>query len=81
MPKTVGTARQYILQVLCDHPDRELQVHDLFTWQPVPRQHSKQNLNNTLARMLTEGLVVRYNEPNGHAYWAISAKGLPLNLR
>ncbi len=76
MPKTIGTAREYILHVLRSFPDRELQVHDLYAWQGESRQHSKQNLTNTLARMLSEGLVERYNEPNGHAYWAISARGM-----
>jgi DNA-binding PadR family transcriptional regulator len=71
MPKVKGTAKEYVLSLLREHPDRELQVSDFFEHQSGPRKFTKQSLHNTLLRLLDAKLVVKGSEGRA-AWWAIA---------
>ncbi len=74
MPKLTGTATEFILNTLRELADRELQVSELHT--ACNGKFSKENLTNSLARMLAQGTVVKSVDANRAAWWAISDRGL-----
>jgi hypothetical protein len=75
MPKITGTAREYVLNVLRQYADREVQVSELHHMQPQPAKFSKENLFNLMPKLLADGLVVRTVEGRA-VWWAISDAGL-----
>ena len=73
MPKKTGTAREFVLQALRQHADRELQVGDLYDL--AGQRFSKENLGNLMPKLLAEGLVERTTDGRA-AWWAITPAGL-----
>ncbi len=69
MPKKTGTAREFILATLRQHPDRELQVADFHVW--CDEAFSKANLQEALSRLHAEGVVSKVTEANRATWWAI----------
>jgi hypothetical protein len=74
MPKTTGTASEFILQTLRKFPGNELQVADFY--EASEHRFTKENLHNALTRLLDKGLLERTVEPDRSSWWAISAAGL-----
>lgn len=73
MAKLTGTAKQFVMQTLAAHPDREIEVgevHDM-----ANAKFSKENLHNALSKLLPEGVVVRNSDGNRSAWWAIAVPG------
>jgi hypothetical protein len=74
MPKKTGTAIEFIMQTLRQHPDRELRIADLFDH--CEGKFTKENMTNALTRAMEKGLVVRASDSDRSSWWAISAEGL-----
>lgn len=70
MPKTTGTAAEFVLKLLRDHPDYEMQIDDIF--EEAERKWTKANISNAMARLLEKGVVTRVTDPNRSAWWSIS---------
>ena len=75
MPKTEGTAREFILETLRQHPDRELRVADLSA--ECGGRFTQKNIANTLARLQAEGLVVKETDADHSVWWGIAGELLP----
>lgn len=73
MPRTKGTAREFVLNALRQHADNELQVADLHAL--AGGSFTKDNLANLMPKLLAEGLVERTTEGRS-AWWAIAQPGL-----
>ncbi len=71
MPKTKGTAAEFILKLLRAHPDYEMRVDDIY--EEGERKWTKANISNALARLLEKGLVTRVTDENKFAWWSIAA--------
>jgi len=71
MPKKTGTATEFVLQTLIEYSDNEMQISDLFDH--CQGRFTKENLSNSLSRLLAVGKVVR-NLDGRSAYWAIASK-------
>ncbi len=72
-PKTIGTAREFILQTLKAHPDRELRVADLS--ELCGSKFSKANFAQTLERLHADAKVTKTTDPDRSAWWAIAGHG------
>ncbi len=70
MPKTKGTAAEFILHLLRTHPDYEMQVSDIY--EEGDRRWTKANISNALTRLLEKGLIARTVDPNRAAWWTIT---------
>jgi Fe2+ or Zn2+ uptake regulation protein len=63
------TAISFTLACLSEHSDRELRVKDLY--EECQGRFSAANITNALTRLLAEGKVVRVNDADRSAWWAI----------
>ena len=70
MPKTKGTAAEFILNLLRTHPDYEMQVSDIY--EEGDKRWTKANISNALTRLLDKGLIQRTVDPNRAAWWTIA---------
>lgn len=71
MPKTKGTASEFILQLLRAYPDYEMQVSDIYD--EGEGRWSKANISNALTRLMDKGLISRTVDPNRSAWWTIAS--------
>ena len=70
MPKTKGTAAEFILNLLRAHPDYEMQVSDIY--EEGDKRWTKANISNALTRLLEKGLIKRTVDANRAAWWTIA---------
>jgi len=70
MPKKNGTATEFVLNTLRQWPDNELRISDFY--ELAGGRFKKENLSNSLTRLLAKGEVVRNIDDNRSAWWAIS---------
>ena len=69
MPKNVGTATEFVLDLLKRYPDYEMQVDDIF--EEGERKWTKANIANSLTRLSEKALVTRVQDQNRSAWWSI----------
>jgi hypothetical protein len=72
MAPEAKTARDFILETLSAHPDRELQAADLSV--ECGGRFTKGNLHLTLGRLLQDGKVVKTVDDDRSSWWAIATK-------
>ncbi len=70
MPKTKGTAAEFIVKLLREHPDYEMQVDDIY--EEGEHVWTKANISNALTRLLDKGVVTRVTDENRSAWWSIA---------
>ena len=65
-----GGATAFVLQLLRAYPDYEMSVDDIY--EEAERKWTKDNISNTMGRLLEKGLVTRVTDPNRAAWWSIA---------
>jgi len=70
MPKTTGSATEFVLQILQSWPNNELRIGDFYDL--ADGRFKKANLTNALSRLLQRGVVVRNVDADRAAWWAIA---------
>lgn len=67
------TATAFVLRVLRQFPDREVQIAELY--EICDGHFKKENLQNALVRLAEKGWTTKESDPNRAAWWAITAEG------
>ena len=69
MPKKVGSASEFVLDLLKRHPDYEMQVDDIF--EEAERKWTKANIANSVMRLHARGLLSKVSDQDRSVWWSI----------